>query len=94
LKSPPLILSLPLSLSPVFPAREKRGRKLLPPFKILAWHHLLSSILIKEGATSLSETWSSFKSFGERAKISEREREREFSPLLRGALFFYHIEYA
>jgi len=50
----------------------------------------LSSILIKEGAPNLSETWSPFKSFGERAKISERG----FSPLLRAALFFYHIEYA
>jgi hypothetical protein len=70
-------------LFPGFPAREKRGRKLLPPFQTLGWHHLFSSILIKEGAPNLSETWSSFKSFEERTKISERERERE-----RGSLPF------
>jgi hypothetical protein len=65
-------------LFPGFPAREKRGRerKLLPPFQTLGWHHLFSSILIKEGAPSLSETWSSLKSFEERTKILERERER------------------
>jgi len=60
-------------VSPVFPAREKLGRNLLPPFQTLAWHHLFPSTLIKKGAPRIFATWSSFKSFGKRANISERE---------------------